>query len=490
MSHLVRIGALETACRFKATLARQEMLRRAVDTTCRTRLDNALKDTLDPVLDGQSGVIRIERLEFDIAAMNPLSDELARLIAARIAQLVRAHLGHAASGIQSWPTHEAYLAHFVLWRLGLRAGADWAFADFKSLFLVSPQEAAVEILASRPGVLATIAQDPVVLGKADALARAFDVIMAETLLKRLSAPVDPGELARAARVLDIQHASIRALPARFLDLASPQVGLQLVLEFLGQLTKDSARDSAGATVLLVRLVQAAHSVLETLTKTPERHWDMRLSALAASDVQHHEAALLARVLDQSGGHALVARIVDATSSTTEASPKTVKGKAETSPESHSTPAAGLALILPGLVQLDAARLSDAQRHAIALAALPEDLRPEASRHPGFLQLFPMDPQASITWRPEETAESWASEALAHFAERLPGLQGSSASYLQSQFLTQPGDVLITDETIDVALHRVPLAIVLSMGGHLGLRGRIPWLNDRRLTITIKGGVQP
>ena len=79
----------------------------------------------------------------------------------------------------------------------------------------------------------------------------------------------------------------------------------------------------------------------------------------------------------------------------------------------------------------------------------------------------------------------ASLALRRTAVRLPGLGGSSLSYLATQFLAQPGELEESADAIELSLDAVPLAVVLQMSGLLGTWS-VPWL-DRDLRLRAAGG---
>jgi hypothetical protein len=509
MAHQVRIGSLATACRFKAAPARKELLRQAVDRTCRERLDTALQHALSPVLDGQSGVIRIRRLDLNLTTTDPTSNGLAHLIAGRIAALVRSHLHQGRDGIQTWPDHGHFIAHYVLWRLGLRAGADWAFSDFDALQHLSSQQAVVEVLVARPNALTVLARDSILHEAPDAIVGSLDTEMIVALLKRLSDASDTTGLAQL-RTYWITHAKMfkDALPESTTQPLAHDA-LMTMLRMLGSFP-EQVDPNVPQTAMLARISIALASLPAVALLTHRTSWQARLATLQAQAAPAPALALLTQVAAQKNGpellDSLATTIADRVHS---AKPKTEPDAQEATDIDAKTltltmPAAGLALLLPGLVQLTARTpLTDAHRHAIALAALPEKLRREASRSAGFLRLFPLNPQApdptdwpmpDLTGLPEHllTASNgpnlWAQAAMAHFSQRLPGLAGSSAGYLQDQFLNCTGDLTFTKTELMIALQHVPLGIVLSMGGHLGHRGRIPWHNDRALSITIKGGV--
>ena len=509
MAHQVRIRSMATACQFKAAPERKELLRQAVDRTCRERLDTALEQALSPVLDEQNGVIRIRRLDLNLTTTDPLSNDLAHMMAGRIAALVRSHLHQGRDGIQSWPDHGHYIAHYVLWRLGLRAGADWAFADFDALNHLSPQHAAIEVLVSRPNSLIVLAHDSMLREAPDTFSRALDTEIIVSLLTRLS-NVTPFQDLAALRDVWIKHADTFAqVFPRSVSQPLARDALVLMLKMLAAQPEKSEL-FVPQIAMLARVSVVLASLPTVALLTHRTSWQARLATLQIHTAPAPALALLKEIVAQKGGpellDAMSGTVVDRVHDTKiPAKPNTSKD-AQTNEhiQAQPTPAAGLALLLPSLMQLTAnTPLTDEHRHAIALAALPSELQCEATRNAGFLRLFPHNPKApdpndwpqpDLSGLPEhllkasDGPELWAQAAMAHFADRLPGLSRSSAGYLQDQFLCRSGDLSLTKTDLIIALNRVPLGIVLSMGGHLGHRGRIPWLNDRTLDITIKGGV--
>lgn len=507
MTHHVRIGKMTTHCRFRADTARKGVLRHAVDTTCRSRLDGALQRVLPPVLDGHDGVIRIRQIDLTLTSVNPLDGRLAQDIAARIAARIRAHLGaKKVDGVQSWPDHAHYIAHFVLWRLGLRAGSDWAFADFAALLHLSGQQAAVEVLGARPQALAVLAQDSFIRAAPDIFVRAFDENMAVALMRQISLTEDPAGVCRALALLQALPDTLG--PVRNLDRAGPlaTAALAVALDILAALPQIKATAVPQEAALLARLVVAVASLHAFIRQAKKSSWDARIVMAAGTDVPHAAAALLSRVADAPDGPELLSRVAEAIDAAAPGTAQPAKVHLDQKQEAQQLNSrfAGLALLMPGLARLSQGHtLVETHLHDIALAALPDDMRQIARRDAGVLQLFPRNPQdpPAVDWpQPDVTglpahlitarngAGLWAQAAMAHFADRLPGLSQSSEGYLRHQFLIRSGEIVATPDMITVVLDKVPLGIVLSMGGHLGLRGRVWWLGDRPLTITIRGGV--
>jgi hypothetical protein len=169
-----------------------------------------------------------------------------------------------------------------------------------------------------------------------------------------------------------------------------------------------------------------------------------------------------------------------------------------------SPAAGIALALPVIRDLGLWRgLSAEALRALlgALAAEPVDapdplLDALAPHDPAAPAAFPALPEGALdrldgaeaaAVGAADGAEAWARLVAARFAERLPGLRGSSLGYLQGQFLRRPGAAELGAERVAVSLRPVPLAIVLTMAGAVGARGPIPWLGGRALAIALEEG---
>jgi hypothetical protein len=156
-----------------------------------------------------------------------------------------------------------------------------------------------------------------------------------------------------------------------------------------------------------------------------------------------------------------------------------------------SPFAGFALLLPVLraLAIDAA-LSAGQARAMILAELDplERMEPHAEAIADLLLPFPIEPELPLWPRaraddPDSAcAEGWAAFVLAEFAERLCGLQASSAGYLRRQFLHIAGTLALDDERLTVTIIRPPLAIVLTMAMMTGDQGALPWRRDRALRI--------
>jgi hypothetical protein len=88
-------------------------------------------------------------------------------------------------------------------------------------------------------------------------------------------------------------------------------------------------------------------------------------------------------------------------------------------------------------------------------------------------------------RPVRTDLLWThlSTVVLHlFARRLAGFSLSSAGHLGRNFLTGPSVVHYTDDGLVATLPRVPLQVVLRVGGWAGSRERVPWLPGETLLL--------
>jgi hypothetical protein len=189
-------------------------------------------------------------------------------------------------------------------------------------------------------------------------------------------------------------------------------------------------------------------------------------------------------------------------------PTRAEDEAGAAPLVAASHVAGLALVVPIVRDLGLWRaLSPAALRALLLALAPVDPGDPTRADAFVAQLAPVDvdapapvwpalPPHALRGLDDERAaaiagaagaEAWALLVATRFAERLPGLAGSSLGYLRRQFFRRFGVLHADDERLDVTLAPVPLAVVLQMAGMAGARGPIPWLGDRTLTIRLENG---
>lgn len=513
MGHRVEIGALETLCHVTGPKARREDIRRAVDLSCRESLPRALKTDLDHALAGHSGVIRIRRLDVNWHSFDPLAANLASEISAEIARRLRAALavaeGHIGTGHRSgidlrhWPDHAAFMADFVLFRLGLTADDPWPYRDFAALDTLSGPEAAFEILTARPETLR-------------ALAHHKD---ADALVPRLIAALLPAQQARLIRRLSTATSAEslktvwHALPAPLkVSLtktmhAEGRAEARILARLLSILARASTRPENANIPALCALVQTIEDLKTIAAATAFKNigsWTAFLTDLSRSAALSAEQAValsrLTPCAETQDGEALLNTLTDALS----VRPDDLSGTASKATKTNTTGPiqsgyAGLALLVPSFLALGGAALTGAERASALLACLPEDNQRQAARDSGVDLLLPYDPQtkprAATDWplpsgekgTDQDPAARWAKAILADFADHLPGLSGSSPGYLAMQFLARPGQIERTKIALHVTLSPLPLSIVLTMGGHFGARGALPWHENRALILSLSKG---
>lgn len=160
--------------------------------------------------------------------------------------------------------------------------------------------------------------------------------------------------------------------------------------------------------------------------------------------------------------------------------------------------AGLALLIPILLTLNleehysSARLRQALFHCVDGEEgevawldwlLPDDegkAYPESL--PGGWQLGLCEAQQQNI-AGLDGVEQLSQLILAQFAARLSGMQQSSKSYLQKQFLCTSGSIERCSDAIHVRLSPMPLLIVLQMSGLCPCERKLPW-SETVLTIEV------
>lgn len=521
MSHRVQIGVLETKCEVTGPHARRESIRSAVDLSCRESLPRALTQDLDQALSGLDGVIRIRRLDLTCQSLDPLGPALARHISGEIIKTLRAALaeaqGHLSAGraravdMRHWPDHAAFMASFVLFRLGLTADAPWPYRDFAALDTLSGQEAAVEILAARPETLAAIARhadaNALMARVVTALAPNAAANPAAGLLARLETDQDAMSPEALAALWQAHSGRFDAALEQIAMAEIDEAALHLALKVLAAAPPLKSAQEVRQLCRLARTFAALKALAPRLAKLSHGSWPARLHALTHDTTLPPNAAraatVLARQLDQDGGDRLLDLLAEGRfdpPGPTDQTPNQNAGKDALSTGPIQSGYAGIALLLPSFMALGGAALTGPERAAALLAALPTDQRADAARDPGIDLMLPYDPheqpRAAADWprptpapdpTPKEPSDLWSRSILTHFADHLPGLAGSSPGYLAMQFLARPGTVERTEDSLFVTLSPLPLSIVLTMGGHFGPRGALPWLDGRKLVLSLKKG---
>ncbi len=512
--HAMSIGTLRTDCTVLADPLHATALRGRLDRAVSARLPQLIAELAEPILDGHDGVIRLRRLQLDLTLAGPFDEgTLARLLAARIVAALRQALADARRELRVWKSHQAYMASYVESRLGYARAPDWAFPDFAALALLSPSEAAVEILRTRPEVLVALARNGAVDG------------MPERILTRLD---DDGCVVLLAAALQPAHGRLESTLTRLIEelVAQPDFG------------RGAVSDQAPARAALVMIMRAlatdpalelavaarAAAVIAELARLARLHAEVAGGPLTGADLEGAAAALPtgrhspfhAELIRAIGDRevratlaALLPRLRERGSPGDSREPEIAEPegrKRRMTVRSLHSPVAGLALLLPGIVAVAAHRHlgPEALRQAV-LSALPEEAWRGARTDPLLAALFPADPREPVgdvppvpagaiaAIAPESRhlftdrrgADGWGDLVLARFAGRLPGLRASSRGYLQRQFLIASGKLDMNDETITVALDGPPLAIVLQMAGLSGAQMAIPYLQNRVLMLTLR-----
>lgn len=513
-AHSLGIGRLVTDCTVIAAADQAAPLERRLNRALREDLPGRLAALAGPLLDGREGVIRLRRLRLDLALEGPFEDAaLARLFAAHIAAALRRALADPHAELRQWDTTEAYVAAYVAHRLGMVCEPDWAFPDFTALRYLSGTEAAVELLATRPQLLAELAVIGRGRGTAAAIAPLIPEPDAARLVERWAGTLAPS----GWDAVDVQ-AVIAALDGEALGAlrgrAPGRTVLALALAAQGAGAGPATRLGAALTVAgMVLALDAAQpdelgsaAVADVLARVQAEAVPLTPGVPAAL------AAFLHRTARDTAGrsrlaallHALRARLDRSeTSARDQDAPRRPARPGAAPGGVYRSDLAGMALLLPHVARFGGT-LSSGQARDLLLALAPD---PEAATDPGLAALLPVPdppgttsalpplPAAAIAALAEDSrvhldgqsrAEAWPGLILAGFATRLPGLQGSSRAYLQRQFLSAPGRVETGAEAIRVTLDGPPLAIVLRMAGLIGPQGRMPHMGNRFLILETGG----
>lgn len=509
------IGTMKTSCQVvawpQAVAPMQARMERALGGAFRERLGKSL----EPVLEGHDGVIRIRDLKLDLSVSGEWDEQtLAALIATKLAGALASLLDSSPSSVRIWPDHDAYMASFIEYKLGLAHEPDWAFPEFEPLRLLSAEQAAAEVLKSRPSVLLSLAANGSRVGNVPRLAMRLGsasaaAIVSSWLTTAASAmqshPTDRmgdwlGEAARTAEAMN-EPDVFRQIMALALELSLLQ----------GKPDPMSVVLIATALVAVSRLsgdsvFQAKRTGLLSVT----------IATLPVSAIFLPEAitVYLKRLAGQSMGSQLLDRIEEAVlqaKSPSQAGPAklALANKAgKPAIRSFFSPFAGFALLLPDVVRLAMFRhLGQSGLRETVLSIVDADMRRRLEADDFLLALFARDeadeepafppvPAAALaTLAPEsrhlvtgrEGAEGWGDLLIASFASRLPGLRASSRGYLMRQFLNISGTADMSKDTLLVTLEGPPLAVVLKMAGLSGDQMPLPFFGDRMLVLKLGGG---
>lgn len=514
--HVLGISALRTDVTVLAAPEAVAPLRRRLDRMLSQRLPPLLAELSAPVLDGRAGVIRLRRLAVDLDVVGPLDETvLARLLAARIAQALGEELagGASHSDVRMWVDRASFLAAYLETRLGLEHGPDWPFAELRALAVLSPSEAAVEVLRTHPPLLRQLARNGAAVGAPERLLTRLDDRACVALLEALI-----GSAAAHPRSAD----DIRGL-LRYVGAGPPATGTALPRAALALMLRAIARepDAFGPSppvqpAVAVVALRALAPELASALRRPLRAADLSpgLLGLVPALPPPFGAALEEALADPVQRDALTGllptrrRRDDPRLPQAQSEDDVAPGPAD--PASHASwvsPVAGIALLLPGIIRSGAVQaLTPRQLRAAALSVLGEGPRAGAADDPLIHRLFPIDPREALSTAPPVTdaalglvaveargllagrsdVEGWGDVLLAAFASRLPGLRASTRPYLQRQFLHVPGRLDLSPEQARVTLEGPSLAVVLAMAGLAGDQCTLPHLADRTLTLVLTG----
>lgn len=172
----------------------------------------------------------------------------------------------------------------------------------------------------------------------------------------------------------------------------------------------------------------------------------------------------------------------------------------------STNFAGLALLLPSIRVLGWHEiLSRAGLYQLLVTATGRAMAPLAQGDPAPRVLAGLTPyealqarDAVIAWPERDTSHidhafadlpgaAQATAIVQQLGQRLRGFGDSSGDFLCRQLIDVPGRIRITDQGLEIDLHRAPLSVVLHMAGYSGEQGPIPWLDNRLLAIHLPEG---
>ncbi|MGK6353915.1 hypothetical protein ACMGDH_01660 [Sphingomonas sp. DT-207] len=493
------LGAVEARCQLVGAAADALPVRNRLERISREDLPRAIAEAIRGRLGSEGEVVRIDRIELDLVLTREAFESAAmpRLWGERIAAAVAAALARTGHpGVVRFPGDPEYVAAYLERRFEVVPHPAFAFVEFVALDHVSPSWAAAELLAARPGYLPALSRwgfgmrDPVWLARrieATHCARILDALAPD--------PVTPG-----ASAAGLVRELLAAAPPGWRALRPPAAALALVLASLapsdgeGEPAFQQRATAARALAAFAHIADTAPELLDLLSVGELDGVEI----LPLVSMGRREAAFAQRFFSGRRGRRLAAVAsavlgVRPPGSVSAESPSPVKSKQP--PRAQvvrlESPFAGLALLLPTMraLSLDL-RLTPGQARAVVLAVLDPPPRNESQAEAlvDLLLPFPIEPELPPLppIRPEDgagaTPEEWAAHLLAEFAERLPGLKGSSAAYLRRQFLHIGGALELEPAWLTVRLVRPPLAIVLTIAGLVGELGSLPWRPAHRLRV--------
>lgn len=514
-NHDLAIGALKTDCRIISYPQAIGGLRSTMDRALAGPFSERLARAAEPVLEGHDGVIRIRTIRLDLAHSGPWNESvLSDLLAARFAHALRQALESRSPDLRVWPNHVAYMASYVDMRLGFAYEPAWAFPDFEALRLLSPLQAAIEIVKARPAVLMVLARNGKRTGNSLRFVERLDAAAAEHLVLHLldRAPISRMQSSPAASS-PLLEALLEALGKTSLSDTD-----RAMLVLLCEADQTVASDDISLAIPTAALVVGLAVIAAEFKRRNTRALTFADFASPTNPIQQvlppHLAAITRQMAEQAFAKPMIERILGSLAKHT-AHPGDVRssdgqhahpGKGKTL---HlSSPLAGLALLLPDVVRLSLHRHLGINGLRQALLSIPDAdlrLRAETDALIDFMfpeigdaddPYFPPVPEIAIARLAPESrglisgmqgAAGWGDLLVANFASRLPGLRASSRAYLQRQFFLVSGRAEITDAAVVVTLNGPPLAIILTMAGLSGDQMSVPHLNDRLLILNIGSG---
>lgn len=525
----VRIARLSTCCDLVAHIERGEVLARALTHGLAQRLPGALADELGTDLDGPDAVIRLDSIEL-ATVLGTRADpaELARAVARKISAAIRQALRGEDQGVRVWPDRQAYLASYILHRLGIRPEPDWAFGEFAKLDHLPAERATAELIAAQPDLFRALSSLDATNGLPARLVERLEADQWSALLDTIMAGHRPSEPTPTTLIASLR--AVAALRPRYDPEREPaRATVSLLLDALPGTAPD-------LPVLALLVASAWHitRLRRSVEATGENGgFSQRKDGEGVSPERSSQSvspSRLPRFLQRAIRRVAQAGIAtDALGlaepvprSNTEAplrpggdaapSPKR-RGESGIEPERTgvTTPFAGLALLSPCITALSLFHYLSPEALALAVwQTLPEAHFKAASEDAALATLFPVDPRAlaevefpseipdlllnrlhpdsRATFEAGARRAQWSALILAAFATRLTGLQASSVPYLQEQFLLREGRVNAAGAQIEVTLGSMPLAIILQMAGLTGTSWLAPHLGRRSILITVERGV--
>jgi uncharacterized membrane protein len=512
-NHALAIGTMKTACKVVAYPQAVPPLRTRMERAVEGPFPAFFAKAVEPVLEGRQGVIRIRNIAINVNHSGDWDESvLAQLLASKLATALANLLESSPEAVRIWPDHDAYMASFVEHKLGLAHEPEWAFPEFAALRLLSPEQAAAEVLKSRPSVMIALAANGRRVGNTHRIASRLGMATAADIV---SAWVQSGGIEAPFASFNFDETETTGLIHTNAAIGEPDLPRR-ILKLIAEMAKESTHADMAKLVVMSVAVAAmvALATDQTFGLVNRGALISAIASLPVSDlpVPKAVAVFLKRVAAQAEGTAFlntveakVSRIVLRDKHGAPGKSARRKAKAPSLQTLHSA-FAGFVLLLPDMVRLGMHRLVSQRglRESI-LAVVDPDMRHHLETDALLLALFPeyddrtqdippvpqsalasIAPESRSLVTGREGAEGWGDLLLASFASRLPGLRASSRGYLIRQFLAVPGRADITGEAIAVSLEGPALAIVLKMAGLSGDQTPIPFFANRLLIIKLGG----